>query len=302
MRSAMVLCAGLGTRLQPLTEERPKPLVPIGDRPMLGHIVKGLVRGGVERIVVNTHHLAAAFAPFLEAVGAPIHVVHEPEIRGTAGAVAGARALLDTGPVLLHGGDILAEPPVTRMFEAVSPTSVLMAVSAARGPGTVGLDASGRVVRLRGKRTGHEVRAADYAAIACLGGDIVARLPERGCFVEWLLGEMEEGRHPETIDLDPAWIDVGTLETYWAANQRFLRERANRASGSWVGEGAFIDARVSLEGSVIGAGARVEGEGTIRCSVVWPGATARAPLESAVVGLGFQVSLEGRLEWQRELQ
>jgi NDP-sugar pyrophosphorylase family protein len=260
---------------------------------MLGHIVQQLAAGGVERIVVNTHHLAAAFAPLLDAVGAPIHVVHEPEIRGTAGAVAGARSRFEGGPVMLHNGDILAAVPVRRMFEAVTAGSVLLAVSAAREAGTVGLDAARRLVRLRGQRFGREAHGADYVGIACLGPDVVRRLPERGCFAEWLLGELHEGRHPETIDLDPAWIDVGTIGGYFAANECFLRTGANREERSWVGEDAKVNPRVALEGSVVGAGAHVTGEGKLERCVIWPGATVRAPLAATVVGRGFQASLEG---------
>ncbi len=60
---AMILAAGLGTRLRPLTDELPKPLVPVGDRPALAHVAARLAAAGIREAVINVHHLAAAFTP-----------------------------------------------------------------------------------------------------------------------------------------------------------------------------------------------------------------------------------------------
>src|SRR5215471_12562414 len=84
MTGAMILAAGLGTRLLPLTEELPKPLVPLGDGPLVTHAAARLAGAGLAPLVMNTHHLAPAFAHAgLDALG--VRVVHEPRILGTAG-------------------------------------------------------------------------------------------------------------------------------------------------------------------------------------------------------------------------
>src|SRR5215475_3749531 len=99
---AMILAAGLGTRLRPLTDELPKPLVPVGDRPAVAHVAARLAAAGVCEAVLNTHHLASAFTPErLAGLPIAVHPIHEPEILGTAGAVANAAALLGEGPVVV---------------------------------------------------------------------------------------------------------------------------------------------------------------------------------------------------------
>ena len=123
MSQAMILCAGLGTRLRPLTDELPKPLVPVGDRPLLAHITARLRSQGIHQVALNTHHLPRAFDSVYEWLDVEVKVVHEPEIRGTAGGVAGARRHFSSAPVLVWNGDILADPPVGRLLEGAQPLS-----------------------------------------------------------------------------------------------------------------------------------------------------------------------------------
>src|SRR4249920_3166042 len=99
MTPAMILAAGLGTRLRPLTDILPKPLVPVGDRPMLAHVVERVRAAGCGPIVVNAHHHADAVARACSDLGATISREDE-DLLGTAGGLARARALLGTGDVL----------------------------------------------------------------------------------------------------------------------------------------------------------------------------------------------------------
>lgn len=275
----MILCAGLGTRLRPLTDELPKPLVPVGDRPLLAHIVERLVHAGVTRAVLNLHHRPQEILDSLHSLPLMPQVVSEAEILGTAGGIAAARHLFGRGPVVLHNGDILTTPPVAELVArdrgglclAVSPRPV--------GQGSVGLDASDRVVRLRGRSFGREVRGADYIGIAVLGERCLHSLPARGCLVQdWAIPELEAGRPIDTFLTTVAWADLGRLEDYLLANLDWLGTRA-----SALGPGAIVSQTVELDRSVIGAAARVGGVGALSECVVWPGARVEAPLSRAVV-------------------
>src|SRR3954470_191622 len=86
---AMLLCAGLGTRLRPLTDERPKPVVPVLGRPLASYALAVLAGAGVRHVVANTHHLAdqvlPALAPYAQKYNLAIEAVHEPELLGTGG-------------------------------------------------------------------------------------------------------------------------------------------------------------------------------------------------------------------------
>src|SRR6188474_3529875 len=98
--TAMILCAGFGTRLRPLTDELPKPLVPVGDRPLLAHILGRLRTAGVTRAVLNLHHKSEEIIRNLDNLPIEPQVMVEAEILGTAGGVAAARQLLGPGPVV----------------------------------------------------------------------------------------------------------------------------------------------------------------------------------------------------------
>ncbi len=285
----MILCAGFGTRLKPLTDELPKPLVPVGDQPLLAHILNRLKRAGVTHSVLNVHHMSDKVLSTITSLPLNPQVVTEAEILGTAGGVAAARHLFGSGPVVLHNGDILATPPVADLLARDRGGLRLTVSPRPAGQGSVGLDAADRVVRLRGRRFGTEVRGADYVGIALLGERCLASLPERGCLIQdWAIPELEAGRAIDTLLTTLPWCDLGRLEDYVRANWEWLGARQYA-----VGAGAVVAEAVELDRSVIGAGARIGGAGLLSECVVWPGAHVDAPLRRTVVtSSGRRVSLQ----------
>ncbi|MFO0548786.1 MAG: sugar phosphate nucleotidyltransferase [Polyangiaceae bacterium] len=282
----MVLAAGLGTRLRPLTLEVPKPLVWLGDRPQLAHVLDSLARAGVERVVMNTHHLPERFAEFVRAGAAPlaIELVHETEILGTAGGVANAARALGPGPRLVVNADIVADFDL-RAVEALAAREHASAVLVvgprrARGEGTVGITADGLLARIRAARRGEEVAGADYAGIVWLGEALSRSLPAQGCLVgDVILPALERGERIAITTLAESFVDVGTPGEYLAANLEWLARRGLRA---WVAPDAEVDPRAELRGVIVAPGASV-GPGLLEDVVVWPGARAEGPIERAVV-------------------
>jgi len=290
MASAMVLCAGIGTRLRPLTNELPKPLVPIGDRPLLAYIAAHLRAAGFSRAVCNTHHLPDAFSNHLAEFPLDVHLIHEPVIRGTAGGVAGARALLGSEPVLVHNGDILADPPIAALLAGAGDGMCLAVAPRPAGQGSVGLAADSSVVRLRGEMFGREIRGGDYIGVAGLGSRCLDELPQEGCLIgDWALPELRRGGRVSAAVSHTAWTDAGDPASYLAANLAWLEQHRGPKPAAWVGPDTSIDPRATLERSLVGRGARVTGAGCVTECVVWPGAVARAPLSNAVVTTGGTV-------------
>ena len=290
---AMVLCAGLGTRLRPLTEELPKPLFPVGDQPMLAHVLERLRRGGVARAVVNTFHLADALSPALAAaMPLPIVILREAVLLGTAGGVAHAADPLGEGDVIVWNGDILADLDVSALFEARRGALAALAFAPRpRGEGTLGVGAAGEVTRLRGETFGVEVGGGDFVGVQVLGEELRRRLPASGCLVgDGYLPALRAGQRVATLPVAGAWDDIGSIDSYLGANARWL---AARGLDHWVGPGASTASGVDLGGSIVGAGARISGAGSLRRCVVWPGAAARAPLEDAVVTSSGTIAREG---------
>jgi mannose-1-phosphate guanylyltransferase len=281
----MLLCAGLGQRLRPLTDELPKPLMPVGDRSVLEHIAHQLVQHGQTRAVANSHWLPEALSAAAARLPLPVTVVHEPTIRGVAGGIAGARALLEPPIVIWNGDTLIDHPPLLELISDVERNGgICLAVAPAKGAGTVGVDAQGRVVRLRGETFGHEVQGVDYVCLAGLARDALDELPEQGCLIgDYCLPRLRRGQPVFTRTIEGAWDDIGNLESYHEANLIWLAAHANHPGGSYLAPTARLSQGVQLERAVVGDGARVAGSGALHECVVWPGTTAVAPLSRAIV-------------------
>jgi NDP-sugar pyrophosphorylase family protein len=276
--AGFVLAAGLGTRIATLSRRVPKPLLPVGLETPLFRAVSALRKAGVDPIVANAAHLPAQVVDAGRAAGIEV-VVEEGGPFGTAGGLAGARDKLGGRDVVVWNGDIVADLDVSALIRAMRGASVTAALAVRgdvpAGQGNVGLDAGGRVVRLRDRCFGDEVRGAFYAAISALSREVVERAPSRGCMVgDLLIPLLAEGARIDGFVYDGPWHDVGDLQSYLAANL---------SQGTVVGPGATIAPGVALENVVVGAGARVEGRGVLRDVVVLPSAVATAPLARAIV-------------------
>jgi mannose-1-phosphate guanylyltransferase len=234
---------------------------------------------------VNTHWLSEKFCQLTNAYDITLNLIHEPSIRGVAGGVAGARHLVEAPLVVWNGDTVISEPPIERLSTVAALTGgICLAVAPSRGPGTVGLDSAGRVVRLRGETHGEEVRSADYVCLFSLGREALAELPALGCLIaDYCLPRLRRGEPVYTCQADGEWWDIGSPDRYLRANRDWLSRHANHASGSFVAASATVSAGVELRGSVVGAGARVDGSGAVTGSVIWPEAHTAAPLSSCVV-------------------
>jgi NDP-sugar pyrophosphorylase family protein len=158
IRRAMVLAAGRGTRLAPLTDTLPKPLAAVGGRPLIAHILDFLRAGGIEEVVINLHHLGDAIERELGdggAFGLSIAYSREPEIRDTGGGIKQAEPLLRGEPFVVVNGDSLLEVSLRdvvafhRARGGIATLAVRPDPEAARY-GLVELDADDRVRRIAG--------------------------------------------------------------------------------------------------------------------------------------------------------
>ncbi|MBI3978994.1 MAG: nucleotidyltransferase family protein [Chloroflexi bacterium] len=233
---ALVLAAGEGTRLRPLTLDRPKPMVPIGGRPLLEYAVRLLKAHGVEQIAVNLHYQPEAICSYLGDGGhwgVQITYSLEHPILGTAGAARRLDGFLDE-TFLVFYGDVLTDLDLTALvrfhrMRGVVGTLALHRLEDPTGKGVVDLDADGLVRRFvekpaPGESVGALVSAGVYVlepAILGLippetffdfGRDLFPMLVERGYR---LAGWLHEGY----------LVDVGSVESYAQAEVDFQAGR-----------------------------------------------------------------------------
>jgi len=326
---AVVLVGGEGTRLRPLTETVPKPLIPVMDRRFLDIVLDHLARHGVTEAILSSPYLEKMFAPFIAARGgsAPaITWLTESSPLGTGGAVVNALDHLGSADaVFALNGDILTDLDLTAMLafhreKGASVTIALTYVDDARPFGLVPTDDEGRVSEFLEKPTEPvegEVNAGTYVLDPAVLHGFARGEPssiERDIFPAIIA----DGRPVYGFVSHGYWMDLGTPEKYLQAHADILEGKVEglRYAAPWiassatidpaadlgrdvvVGEGAAVGAGASLDHSVIHPGAEV-GEGAdVRDSIVGPGARvgAGASVLRSVLGEGSAVAPGARLE------
>ena len=309
--TAFVLAAGFGTRLRPLTEVVPKPLVPVCGVPMLSYALALCARHGHTHVLVNGHYLSEQLASWAgEHEG--VHVtlsIEKPDILGTGGGLKKVEdKLAETFAVV--NADILCDIDLSALMDAVVPGGAAMALRAsdeAPGYGIVAADDSGTVVDLVGLSTatpeGEVHRDTHFTGVHALHRDALAKVPVafssiiQDSYVHTVASRRVRGlRHEGT------WLDVGNPTAYLDTNLAVLRgeialplDPFPRGTGElddgvevtgpvWVGPDADVAAGARIGESVIGAGAHVPADAVLSKVVVWDGATVPSgTLERAIV-------------------
>jgi len=293
----MVLAAGYGTRLRPLTDHLPKPLAPLAGRPLLDLVLDRLAAAGVTLAVVNGHHLADRLRAHLETrAGAPsIRFHHEPEILGTAGPLHAARDLLAEGAAfLVHNADVLCDADLAAAAALRAETGaegVLLLTDLPR-VNSVRVGADGRVRDVAGlaaapPRQGD--RMLTYTGVAVLARRFLARVsPGPGGLAPLLARAAADGALLGLEVPARAWSDLGTPRSYLEAHA----ERLATGTRQVVATDAVVDATARLEGfAVVGAGASIGAAAVLSDCVVLPGAAvpARTVRHRCVLGPGWEM-------------
>jgi mannose-1-phosphate guanylyltransferase len=307
---AVVLVGGEGTRLRPLTETIPKPLIPLVDRPFLDHVLDHLARHGVQEALLSSPYLEDAFRPVLDRrpTGPTVSWIPEPVPLGTGGAVANAARDLDDAFLVLNG-DILTDLDLAALVthhrrRGAVATITLSAVQDARPYGLVTMGTGDHVVEFREKPPDPGpglVNAGTYVlepeAVAGVALDRAVSI-EREVFP----GLIASGRMVSGFLSHAYWMDLGTPEKYLRATFDALEGRiaglayaaphvepSARVSlrshlGRWVvvGGGAMIGEEAEVEDAVLLAGAVVERGARVRDSILGP--NSRIGAGAVVVG------------------
>ncbi len=278
--AALVLAAGFGTRLAPLTDEMAKPTVPVGNRPLVLDILDRIGEVCVGPVAVNVHYNAEQVAALVQGAFPSVIISREERILGTAGGARQAAELCRAQSLVVVNGDIFGSLPLSALLEQASDGMLLAVVRRRLGEGTVGVDSQGRVVRLRGEIFGKEVASGDYMGVARLGPRCLSTLPRHGCLIgDWALPELRALRSVEAHFVESEFLDIGSLSVYLEANLRCVRS----SGGTIRAPSARWESGVEVRSSVLGEDARIVGAGVVEESVVLPGAQAQAPLHRAVV-------------------
>ncbi|MFO0585261.1 MAG: sugar phosphate nucleotidyltransferase [Anaeromyxobacter sp.] len=293
----MILCAGLGTRLRPLTDALPKPAIPVAGLPLVRWSLALLAGAGVRRAAVNVHHLpdrmAEAAVAAGRAVGVEVSVSKEPVIAGTGGALREARGLLaGASELVVVNGDVLFDVNLAAALAAhreaaragALATMLLLPMPPGAKFATVDVDADGAVRRIAGRGAPPEVKLAPwhFSGVHVLSPGLLEQVPAEP-------HECDVNRHvyPPLFDAGAVrglvvsgyWNDLGTPGRYLEATADLLAGRVPlkrfRGADPWpgcelapgaepsaricAGKGTKIDPAARLHGPVIvGDGAEID--------------------------------------------
>ncbi len=217
------MAAGLGTRLRPLTDHTPKPLLSVKGRPLITHAFDHLAAAGIERFIVNTHHLAPQFEqafPDRAWRGPPIVFRHEPVLLETGGGIKNIEDLAEGEPLLVYNSDVLTDLPLGQLLTAREQlgAEVTLGLRTFGGPAHIGFDpGSQRVLDIRGELGVPGLLPCLFTGIYTIEPSFFSRL-ERGkkeSVVPVFVRMIREGLPPAATVIDSGnWDDLGTVEAY----------------------------------------------------------------------------------------
>lgn len=236
---AMVLCAGLGTRLRPLTTLWPKPAMPFFGRPLLRYAFSTLRQLGVREVGINTHHLPEVMESVAHSEAKRLELSltvsrEAGEIQGTGGGIRGLRTFLGSGPSVVLNGDVLFAVDLRPIVEAhdasgADATMVLLPMPEGQQYNAVELDASRQVRRIAGKGPGGErLTAWHFTGVHVLSPRVFEFMAPSGpidinrdVYVALLEAGGRVDGHVLT-ETDVYWSDLGTPERYAATHRDVL--------------------------------------------------------------------------------
>ncbi len=277
---AMIMAAGLGTRLHPLTGRTAKPMVPILNRPVMEHMLRLLRRHGITEVAANLHYHPDKIHSYFgdgSVFGVEMHYNYEEELLGTAGGVGAFRELFADGTFIVVSGDGLTDIDLTAFLAAHRRRGGIATLAVKEVPdpslyGVVIADDDDRITGIQEKPSREEALSdVCSTGIYAFEPEIFEFVPP-GAFCDWARDVfpalLAAGAPFYRWRLEGYWNDVGNIEQYRVSNfdallGNVVLDVPGRClrPGVWVGEGTRIDPGVHIEPPVlIGAGCLIESE------------------------------------------
>ncbi len=303
---AMILAAGYGTRLRPISYKLPKPMVPLCNRPLIGWAAESFIAAGVRDLIVNVHHLAESIEGYLRAHyfgEADFHFSFEKEILGTGGGLRRVRAMLENEEdFFLVNGDTVQFPRYEELRDLRRKHDSLAALTLRHPPEgdrftSVPLE-NGFITGF-GKGSGEPLM---FAGSHCISSRVFGYLPDKDFsgIVDEVYVPLLDARRETIAGMidDGLWFDIGTPQRYLAASQALLEAivrgdvgapKDSRVRGdSLIANSSTV--RMSTERSVVGARSIVKGE--LQDTTVWDDCAVGggARLERCIVAHGVEIS------------
>ena len=272
MAIGILLVGGMGTRLKPLTNQTPKPMLPVAGMPVTERQLLAAKKAGITTVILATSYLSEVFTPYFgdgSKWGMKLLYAVEEQPLGTGGAIRNAASLVDFADSIeefvifngdvLSGHDIAAQLDFHRRNQADA-TLHLIEVADARAFGCVPTDSNGKVLDFLEKME-HPSTNAIYAGCYIFNSSVISQIPkdtvvsiERETFPQLV----KSGRPVFGYNEQSYWLDIGTPAALFQGSRDIVGEGFLAGTGSQIGEGSVITGGTSIgQGSTIGANCRI---------------------------------------------
>ncbi len=292
VRTAFVLGAGLGTRLRPLTNVVPKPLLPIFGKRLITFALDHLIASGVEQFVINTHHLPEQFIDFFSNASyrhKQVVLVHEPDLLETGGGIRNAASFLEQGPFLVYSGDILTDINLGALIDSHfhSGSNVTLALRHTGLSTDLSFDVeTSRVVDVRGQLASGLPGNLDFANVSVWNPEMIWRIPanRKISFIPVLADAIRNGDRINGIVLDEQqWFNISSRDEYLGIHRTAITtgwRPSYLTESDWpttIADSAVVSEGVEIAGACwIGPQSRIEPRALLRDVVAWSGSTVRS--------------------------
>jgi NDP-sugar pyrophosphorylase family protein len=283
IKQAFVLGAGLGTRLRPLTEDLPKPLVPIFHKPLITFALDHLIDIGIDKIFINTHRLPELFTeafPGNSYFGTSLSFVNEPVLLDTGGGIKNIETQLRREPFITYSGDVLTDirlqPLIDEHFNRGNDVTLALRKT---GLGSAIAVRENRVVDISNR---YGVPGEyDFANIAVWSPAVFARIPpkQKISFIPVLGDWIAQGGKIGGVVLEQGkWFNLGSRAEYFEVHRVISKEGWRpaqvKASDWWapIHPSAIVDSSAQIRGgSVVGKDCQVGAGAILEDTILWPG-------------------------------
>ncbi len=273
IHKAFILGAGLGTRLRPLTNFLPKPLVPLFHEPMANYALRHCQSVGVTDFAINTHHLADEWHkayPENQFEGASLEFFHENTLLETGGGIRNISSFIGNEPLLIYNGDIYTDIDISKLIKHHEESGNVATLALRSTGDNRNVSLSGDLITDMRNTLKSEPGTHQFTGIYCINPEIIPLIPDEEvvsiipAFIELIKQEKLGG-----VVLDEGdWFDIGNPEAYLDIHQHLLSEKQAIHSEANIHPEASID----KNNCVIGPNAVIPAGAQLNRTIVWKNA------------------------------
>ena len=271
IKKAFILGAGLGTRLRPLTNLLPKPLVPIFHEPMANYALRHCQSVGIETFAINTHHLSETWNkayPSGEFQGSPIEFFHEDILLETGGGIRNIASFIGDDPLLIYNGDILTDIDLTQLISQHEASGNVATLALRSSGENCNVNISGNQVSDMRNTLGDAKGTHQFTGIYCINPEIISLIPDENVvsIVPAFIELIKQGKLGAVVLDEGDWFDIGNPTAYQEVHTHLRHTKTDAIHPDAI---IHPDARIDHETCVIGPHAEIPSGALLKNTIVW---------------------------------